>query len=165
MAASGARQGVPLRAARAPALDESRIAAAFERVPGLVDVLRAAAPYASVDDVMRRAAQLVGAMSEDERVALLDAHPRIGADRAGLSAVSAHEQGDAADAATTRELAALNDEYERRFGFRFVVFVAARPKAEILPVLRERVEQTRDEELATGLDEFLAIARDRLSRA
>ena len=152
-------------AADAPTVDDRRIAIAFERVPRLVSGLRAAAPYASVDDVMRRAAQLVGAMSRDERVALLDAHPRIGADRAGLSEVSAREQGDAADAATARELAALNDEYEHRFGFRCVVFVGGRQRAALVPVLRERIERTRDEELATGRDEFLAIARDRLSRA
>ena len=29
---------------------------------------------------------------------------------------------------------------------------------------RARLERTRDEELATGIDEFLAIARDRLTR-
>jgi 2-oxo-4-hydroxy-4-carboxy--5-ureidoimidazoline (OHCU) decarboxylase len=28
--------------------------------------------------------------------------------------------------------------------------------------MRERLGRTRDEELATGLEEFLAIARDRL---
>ena len=37
----------------------------------------------------------------------------------------------------------VNDRYEERFGFRFVVFVDRRPKAEILPVLRERLERTR----------------------
>jgi 2-oxo-4-hydroxy-4-carboxy--5-ureidoimidazoline (OHCU) decarboxylase len=58
----------------------------------------------------------------------------------------------------------MNDEYERRFGFRFVVFVRARSRAEILPVLRERLQRTREAELATGVDEFLAITRDRLER-
>jgi 2-oxo-4-hydroxy-4-carboxy--5-ureidoimidazoline (OHCU) decarboxylase len=58
----------------------------------------------------------------------------------------------------------MNDEYERRFGFRFVVFVGGRSKAEIVPVLRERLKRTRQEELANGIDQFLAIARDRLER-
>ena len=77
--------------------------------------------------------------------------------------MSAREQGDPAEPATLRELASLNDEYERRFGFRCVVFVAGRSQAELLPILRERLRRTRGEELATGIDEFLAIARDRLS--
>jgi 2-oxo-4-hydroxy-4-carboxy--5-ureidoimidazoline (OHCU) decarboxylase len=45
-----------------------------------------------------------------------------------------------------------------------VVFVAGRTKREIIPVLRERLANTREDELNTGLDEFLAIALDRLER-
>jgi len=103
-------------------------------------------------------------MTEAERIAVLNAHPRIGADPASLSTLSRLEQGEGADAATERELAALNGEYERAFGFRFVVFVAGRSKAEILPVMRERLRRTREDELATGIAEFLAITRDRLER-
>ena len=62
------------------------------------------------------------------------------------------------------DLTALNKQYEARFGFRFVVFVDRRPKAEILEVLRERMSRTRDEELDTGCRELVAIARDRWTR-
>ena len=103
-------------------------------------------------------------MTESERIAVLDAHPRIGADPVSLSALSRSEQGGATDIATMRELAALNEEYERRFGFRFVVFVAGRSKAQIVPIFRERLRHTREVELAIGIDEFLAIAGDRLER-
>ena len=61
-------------------------------------------------------------------------------------------------------LAELNELYERQFGFRFVVFVAGRSKSEIVPVLERRLRRTRDEELATGIEQFLAIALDRLTR-
>ena len=103
-------------------------------------------------------------MSDPEKVGVLDAHPRIGADRASLSPSSYAEQGGAADAATGAELARLNDDYERRFGFRFVVFVDGRSKSAIVPILRQRLARSREEELATGLAEFLAISRDRLER-
>jgi 2-oxo-4-hydroxy-4-carboxy-5-ureidoimidazoline decarboxylase len=95
---------------------------------------------------------------------VLDAHPRIGADPASLSALSRREQGGAADRATLAELAELNDAYERAFGFRFVVFVAGRSKAEIVPVLRRRLANDRAAELRAGLEQFLAIALDRLER-
>ena len=58
------------------------------------------------------------------------------------------------------ELAELNRAYEQRFGFRFVVFVNGRPRREIVPVLRERLQRTREEELATGVDELVQIAVD-----
>jgi len=62
------------------------------------------------------------------------------------------------------ELARLNDEYERRFGFRFVVFVDGRSRAQILEVLRERIGRDRDEEMREGLAAIIAIARDRARR-
>jgi 2-oxo-4-hydroxy-4-carboxy--5-ureidoimidazoline (OHCU) decarboxylase len=104
-------------------------------------------------------------MSEVERIAVLNAHPRIGA-TTGLSARSAAEQGaGATDAATLRALASLNAEYERTFGFRFVVFVNGRSPAEIVPVLQARLGRARHEELATGIEEFLAIAQERMTRS
>jgi 2-oxo-4-hydroxy-4-carboxy-5-ureidoimidazoline decarboxylase len=137
-----------------------KLAAVFERAPGLADRVRgneAASIVASARSEIER-------MTENERIAVLNAHPRIGADPASLSALSRREQGSAADVATLRELASLNDDYERRFGFRFVVFVGGRSKAAIVPVFRERLQRARQDELATGIDEFLAITRDRLER-
>ena len=61
------------------------------------------------------------------------------------------------------ELAELNRAYEEKFGFRFVVFVNRRPRREIMPVLRERLERSREEELSTGVDELVQIAIDRWS--
>lgn len=101
-------------------------------------------------------------LSDVEKIALLNSHPRIGADPAKLSAVTRAEQGAGKDdAGVLRELAELNDAYERRFGFRFVVFVNGRAKSELLPVLRARLGRSREEELSTGMSEFMAIARDR----
>ena len=140
-----------------------RLAAVFERAPGLAAAVR----HAGQDTpraIIAKARAALEAMTEDQRIAVLSAHPRIGADAASLSLHSRREQGDAADDATLRELAELNDAYEEKFGFRFVVFVAGRSKQEIVPVLRARLANTRDAELKTGLDEFLAISLDRLER-
>jgi 2-oxo-4-hydroxy-4-carboxy--5-ureidoimidazoline (OHCU) decarboxylase len=56
----------------------------------------------------------------------------------------------------------LNAEYERRFGFRFVVFVNRRPKAQLVDVLQERLHRSREEEMEEGLRNIVAIAEDRL---
>jgi len=92
----------------------------------------------------------------------LNAHPAIGA--RNLSEHSAAEQSGGGHPAVLTELAYLNQVYEEKFGFRFVVFVAGRPKDEILKVLQERLERSREEELETGLHELVAIARDRWQR-
>lgn len=114
-------------------------------------------------DPLEIAPVVIAGLSEDEKLEALDAHPAIGA--GNLSSRSAAEQGADADPAVLAELAELNRDYEERFGFRFVVFVNGRPKSEILEVVRGRIERTRDEELDTGLNELVAIARDRWSRS
>jgi 2-oxo-4-hydroxy-4-carboxy--5-ureidoimidazoline (OHCU) decarboxylase len=136
------------------------LAAVFERAPMLAERVRGNDPAA----IVASARSEIARMTEDERIEVLNAHPRIGADPASLSALSRREQSGGADMATLRTLAAMNDEYERRFGFRFVVFVDGRSKAEIVPVFHERLRRTREKELESGIDEFLAITRDRLER-
>jgi 2-oxo-4-hydroxy-4-carboxy--5-ureidoimidazoline (OHCU) decarboxylase len=118
---------------------------------------------AELDDPLGRAPEVVRELSEDEKLEALNAHPAIGR-RAGLSARSAAEQGADADPAVLAELAELNREYEDKFGFRFIVFVNRRPKAEILEVLRNRINRTREEELDTAVGELVAIAEDRWSQ-
>jgi 2-oxo-4-hydroxy-4-carboxy--5-ureidoimidazoline (OHCU) decarboxylase len=110
---------------------------------------------ALLDDPLAHAREVAARLSDAEKKEVLDAHPAIGAKTA--SKRSAAEQGT--DEAP--ELAELNATYEQKFGFRFVVFVNRRPKAEIVSVLRERLERTREQELATALDELVSIAEDR----
>ena len=115
---------------------------------------------AEIEDPLDRADDVLATLSESEKVEALSAHPAIG-QTTGLSARSAAEQGLTDDPCVLVELAALNAMYEKKFGFRFVVFVNRRPREEILTVLRERIARTREEELDTGCRELVAIARDR----
>jgi len=102
---------------------------------------------------------VLGELTEQEQRQALNAHPAIGART--LSKRSATEQGSGGHPAVLTELAYLNQVYEEKFGFRFVVFVDGRPKSEILEILQQRLDRTREEELQTGLRELVAIARDR----
>jgi 2-oxo-4-hydroxy-4-carboxy--5-ureidoimidazoline (OHCU) decarboxylase len=138
-------------------LSADELAGLFEGRTRLVERL------AEVEDPLARAREVAHALPEEDKVEALAAHPPIGAGR-GLSARSAAEQGADDDPAVLAELAELNRAYEQRFGFRFVVFVAGRPRREIVPLLRERLERTREQELETGLDELVSIAVDRWSK-
>jgi 2-oxo-4-hydroxy-4-carboxy--5-ureidoimidazoline (OHCU) decarboxylase len=115
------------------------------------------------EDPLSAAREVIRDLSEDEKLEALNAHPAIGARR--LSARSAAEQGGDDDPSVLTELAYQNQVYEEKFGFRFVVFVNRRSKAEILAVLRERIQRTRAEELDTALEELVAIAEDRWRRS
>ena len=118
---------------------------------------------AGSSDPLTRARTLVHELPVEEKREILDAHPAIG-QRTGLSARSTAEQGDDSDPAVLAELARLNADYENRHGFRFVVFVNHRSKAEILEVLKSRIGRPTDAELETALDELVSIAADRWSR-
>jgi 2-oxo-4-hydroxy-4-carboxy--5-ureidoimidazoline (OHCU) decarboxylase len=138
-------------------LTADELAELFEGRTRLVERL------AEVEDPLGQAEDVVATLTDEEKVEALDAHPAIGA-RRGLSSRSAAEQGLDADPVVLSDLAYLNQVYEEKFGFRFVVFVAGRQKAEILEVLRERIGRSREEELDTGCRELVAIARDRWTR-
>ena len=103
-------------------------------------------------DPLDAAEEVALALPEADQVAALATHPRIG---------EPSEEQRGAEPEVLEELARLNDEYERRFGFAFVVFVDGRTRAELLPVLRERLQRTRADELETGLRALCAIARSR----
>jgi 2-oxo-4-hydroxy-4-carboxy--5-ureidoimidazoline (OHCU) decarboxylase len=154
-------------------LDEAGFSAAatplFEGAPRFVARISAARPFESEDELFNATRAIARAMPEEEQVELLDAHPRIGADPESVSRLSHAEQGYDApgpdDAWVGEELAALNDAYESLFGFRFVIFVAGRPRAEVIPLLERALHADREEELRRGLDDVVLIARDRWDKA
>ncbi len=117
---------------------------------------------ADIANPLDAARELLRSLPEDEQIEALNAHPRIG--EKILSTTSAREQGGDEDPAALAELIRLNRAYEEKIGFRFVVFVNQRSKAQILRVLKQRLTRTRAEELETALDELVAIAEDRHRR-
>lgn len=140
--------------------------AIFERSPTLTScLLDVVQPGDPPEAIVRKARSIISGFPESELVATLNAHPRIGDDVRALSELSLREQGSDQDPATIAELGRLNEEYERRFGFRFVVFVNGRSKSQIVPLMRDRLTRTRESELRTGIEEFFAISLDRLQRA
>jgi 2-oxo-4-hydroxy-4-carboxy--5-ureidoimidazoline (OHCU) decarboxylase len=145
----------------------------FEGAPGFLWRLDAARPFGSAEQLFRKARQIAHNMPEPLQLELIDAHPRLGAPPASMSAMSFREQGiDEAAAenlasearereAVARALARLNGEYESRFGFRYCVFVAGRPRAALVPAFEAALSQPRDDELHRAIDAVLDIARDR----
>jgi 2-oxo-4-hydroxy-4-carboxy--5-ureidoimidazoline (OHCU) decarboxylase len=134
-------------------LSTDQLAELFEGQTRLVDEL------AATEDPLGRARDVAAALPDADKKAVLDAHPAIGA--RPTSARSRVEQGSDDDPDVLAELAELNRAYEEKFGFRFVVFVNRRSRREIIPILRDRLGRSREEELTTGVDELVQIAIDR----
>ena len=138
-------------------LSVGELAELFEGRTRLVELL------AELEDPLGQARRVaVQDLTRAQKLKALNAHPSIGATK--LSARSAAEQGADADPQVLAELERLNREYEDRHGFRFVVFVNRRPKAEILAVLRSRIDNPTEQEVDTALGELVEIAQDRWRR-
>lgn len=134
-------------------LSVDELARLFEGQTHLVERL------AQRGDPLGDAQALLREVPEEELIEALNAHPRIGART--LSATSAREQSGEEKPSVLEELHRLNELYEAAFGFRFVIFVNRRTKAEIVRVMRERLARPRQDELRTAVEELVAIARDR----
>ena len=156
-------------------LDDAACAAAlaplFEGAPRFLARLAADRPFGDAATLFERAREIAHAMPEPEQTELIDAHPRLGAPPGSVSALSYREQGydaesadSAAEAERARvqaELDRLNAAYEARFGFRYCVFVAGRPRAALLPGMEAALEADAAAERARALDAVVDIAADR----
>jgi len=149
----------------------------FEGAPRFLGRLAVARPFGTLEALFEGARRIAHAMPIAEQLELIDAHPRLGAPPASVSAMSFVEQGydqTAADraaheAGTERsrvaaELDRLNTAYEAQFGFRYCVFVAGRPRAELLEGLREALAADRSAELSRAIDAVVDIAADRAAK-
>jgi 2-oxo-4-hydroxy-4-carboxy-5-ureidoimidazoline decarboxylase len=146
----------------APGAFAAAVAPLFEGARGFLGRLALARPFDSVDVMFDRAREIAHGMPPDEQLELLDAHPRLGAAPAGVSDLSRVEQASGGeDAAVAAELENLNAAYEARFGFRYCVFVAGRPRAALLPDFRAALDADRAGEIDRALDAVVDIARAR----
>ena len=120
------------------------------------------ADVASMHDVMT---QQVRDASRGEQLALLRAHPDLGA-RARMTVASEGEQtGAELDRLRPDQYARLqsaNAHYRERFGFPFLFAVKGSTPPEILDALDERLGRSWDEEFDTALQQVFRIASFRL---
>lgn len=147
------------------------LAPLFEGAPQLLKRIATARPFESDDALLAAAHDAAATAPEAELLELLDAHPRIGAEVAVMSTMSREEQNgnDDQDPAgdqpgVAEDLAVLNEIYEQRFGFRYVVFVAGRPRSAIVPLMEAALRNDREAELRRGVQDVIYIAGDRMRR-
>jgi 2-oxo-4-hydroxy-4-carboxy-5-ureidoimidazoline decarboxylase len=99
-------------------------------------------------------------------------HPKIGESRAAATeearsrSWSEQEQKNVAVALEDikHSLATGNDEYERKFGFIFIVRAAGRTAPEILEILKRRLQNGKEAELREAAEEQRQITQLRLKK-
>ncbi len=91
-------------------------------------------------------------------------HGNIGEPKRGLDALASAEQAGVSEhqRVTLDELRALGEVYLKKFGFKFLVSARGRSGAELLAILKERLERSREQELAAAREALEEITRIRL---
>ncbi|MGH7006068.1 MAG: 2-oxo-4-hydroxy-4-carboxy-5-ureidoimidazoline decarboxylase, partial [Alphaproteobacteria bacterium] len=127
--------------------------------------------FKDVADLHAAMSRTMHAASDDEKTALLHAHPELAgreAKKDRLTAASKDEQGSAGldrlPAVEFRRLAEMNAAYRAKFGFPFIIAVRARNKDQIFAEFARRLERDAVVERAAALAEVETIARIRLDR-
>ncbi|EKQ62531.1 OHCU decarboxylase [Xanthomonas phaseoli pv. phaseoli] len=153
-----------------PGLDDAAFMARyrdlFEHSPWVVERALRRRPFV---DVHRGLMQVVYDASPQDQVALIRAHPELAGKAAidrTLTAASAAEQASAGldrlDEDEFKRFHALNQAYRHRFGFPFVICVRLHDKAGILAALEQRLDASRNAEIATAIAEIGNIVHLRL---
>lgn len=139
--------------------------------PAWAAAMVAGRPYADLASIHAKSAAVWASLSEADRLDAFAAHPKIGdvnslrAKYANTKAWASGEQSgvQGADEAVLRELADGNAAYEKKFGFIFIVCATGKSAADMLALLRARLPNRRDEEIANAGAEQLNITSIRLN--
>ena len=124
-----------------------------------------ARPFDSVDAMRARGDEIWCALSTTDWLEAFSAHPKIG-ERRSVSAWSAVEQAgmQSADDEVRTRLAALNAEYEARFGYIFIMCATDKTSSQMLALLEARMTNDPDRELLIAAEEQRKIAALRLAK-
>jgi 2-oxo-4-hydroxy-4-carboxy-5-ureidoimidazoline decarboxylase len=137
----------------------------FEDSPWVAERAWARRPFTALEDLHAAMTSVVAGATFDEQLALLRAHPDLGA-RARMSRASTGEQAGAGlDRISDEELERLqrlNAAYREKFGYPFLLAVTGRTPPQILDALEERLHADPREEFAEALRQVYRIARIRL---
>ncbi|MBM6594501.1 2-oxo-4-hydroxy-4-carboxy-5-ureidoimidazoline decarboxylase [Microvirga sp. BT291] len=143
----------------------------FERSPWIAEKAHEAGLTSAQDTAEGLHASLVHVLSgatRDQKLALIRAHPDLAGrlKLADLTEDSQSEQASAGlDSLTEKErdrFLALNDAYQRKFGFPFIMAVKGRSKDEILDAFEERLQNDPETEFETAVVQIELIALLRL---
>ncbi|MEL6455759.1 MAG: 2-oxo-4-hydroxy-4-carboxy-5-ureidoimidazoline decarboxylase [Cyanobacteria bacterium J06623_5] len=137
----------------------------FEETPTVAKTAWTARPFTKLDDLHKKMVAVVHRMSPAEKLALIRAHPELGA-KAEMADASVQEQASAGlnrlNAKDYQKIQTLNAAYKEKFGFPFVVAVKGMSVKDVIAAMETRVGSEREEEVARSLAEIYKIARFRL---
>jgi 2-oxo-4-hydroxy-4-carboxy-5-ureidoimidazoline decarboxylase len=137
----------------------------FEHTPEIAARTWYQRPFADVSELHQKMKNIVNAMNEQEQLALIRAHPDLGS-KTKMAEASAKEQAgvglDKLNQEEYERFQQLNQNYQNKFAFPFIVAVKNQTKTSILNVFESRLSNSLEIEREQAIQEILQIAWYRL---
>jgi len=129
-------------------------------------------PFNSFPDLCDRAERIWWSLNSADWLEAFRSHPKIGGKKAAVPTGaeaqqwSEDEQSGVRDSAqqTLDDLARLNQSYEEKFGYIFIVCASGKSSEEMLALLRQRLKNDPAEELRIAAAEQAKITKLRLEK-
>ena len=137
----------------------------FEKTQWIAEKLFDLKPFKDKDDLINKMIQIYETSSNNEALKILNAHPKLAVEK-NLTEHSNKEQSRANLKNCTQEeydeFKILNNNYEKKFGFPFIIAVKGKDKIEILNNFRQRINNGIELEFIESKKQVKKIALFRL---
>ena len=137
----------------------------FEKTQWIAEKLFDLKPFKDKDDLINKMIQIYENSSNNETLNILNAHPKLAVEK-NLTDHSSKEQSRANLKNCTQEeydeFKILNNNYEKKFGFPFIIAVKGKDKIEILNNFRQRINNGIELEFIESKKQVKKIALFRL---
>ena len=138
----------------------------FEKTQWIAEKLFELKPFKNKDDLINKMIKIYETSSQDEILNILRSHPKLAVEKK-LTEHSNQEQSRANLKNCTQEefdeFAKLNSEYEKKFGFPFIMAVKGKDKIDILNNFRQRINNNIEFEFEESKKQVKKIALFRLN--
>jgi len=138
----------------------------FEKTDWIADKAYNLKPYKSFDELSSVIIEIYENSTKENYLKIFNAHPKLAVEKT-LTEDSQNEQKNSnLDQCTEEEFnefLSLNDRYNKKFGFPFIIAVKGKNKREVLDNFRKRIKNKIDLEFKEAKEQVKKIANFRLN--
>lgn len=129
-------------------------------------------PFHDLQELLAKADAVWWALDAEDWLEAFSRHPKIGEKESARAQAEAAQQWseqeqagtNAADEETRLTLAAANREYERKFGYIYIICATGKTADQMLSILQERLQNNADKEIRVAAEEQRRITHLRVQK-
>lgn len=129
-------------------------------------------PFNTKEEIFNNAEKVWYSLNKEDWLEAFSQHPKIGDINSltekfySTKELAGNEQAGVNNASieTLTELAKLNDEYEKKFGYIFIVCASGKSADEMLHIIKERIKNNSETEIKIAMEEQNKITKLRLEK-